>query len=241
MPPPPEDDARRWLAALAARVEDDPELLDALSDAEAERLLAQEDVRASGVAASIRRRLRESEAPEAGSRDRDRSPTVWSWLGLSGALGTAWSWWWNTPPEARSGVRLGLAVFMVTVVAGTLWAVWPTDTSAVSEVLTHRAELVSLIGPPVKGDSVALAPLARGARDLLAAAETDPPDRPLALEAGHILARSARAETDPEAIGVRAYFAGLAYRLAGDDEMATRWLAQVPDGTAYAARAAELE
>ncbi|MEL6615418.1 MAG: hypothetical protein AAFQ43_06745 [Bacteroidota bacterium] len=236
MTPPPDDDARRWLAALEARVEDDPDLLDALSDAEAERLLAQEDMRASGVAAAIRRRVREA-TPEAATREG--AGVARSWLGSAGALGSAWSWWRHTPPEARGGIRAGLAILVVAAVAGTLWAVWETPGTAVGEVLEHRAELAALVGPPVKGDPGALPPLARGARDLLAAAETDPPDRPLAREAAETLARSARAETDPEAVGVRAYFAGLAYRLAGDDAAAEQWLRRVPEGTAYAARAAE--
>lgn len=57
---PPYEDAERWLAALEARVEDDEALLDQLTDREVAALLNHEDVRVSGVAASIRRRLRET-------------------------------------------------------------------------------------------------------------------------------------------------------------------------------------
>ena len=207
MPPDPPD-AQAWLAALAARVEDDEAFLASLSDDEVHRLLAEEDVRASGVAAAIRRRVREAEADRARAA---RGAGLWRWAaGLAGAA------------------VLGVA----------LWAAWPAaGGSAAGEVLLYRNELTRIMGPPTKGAEAP--PLARGARDLLAAAEADPPDRALAAEAAAALAEAASGETDPGRLSAAAYFAGLAHRLSGDEDAALGWFRRVPAGTAYEGAAAQ--
>ena len=198
----PDADAERWLAALAARVEDDDALLASLSDADVAALLAQEDVRASGVAASLRRRLREAEA--AAPRRR------WRW-----AVGAA----------------------AVLALLAATWALWPSGTPGASdEVAVYRADLLALVGPPVKGE--APLSLASGAGDLLAAAEAAPPDTALARRAGLALAQAAGAEPTPERRAAAAFFAGLAYRLLGDPEASARWFRRVPPGSRYAADAA---
>ena len=206
MPAP--DDARAWLDALAARVEDDESFLASIPDADVDRLLAAEDVRASGVAAAIRRRVREADA-----RPRQkRRAGLWRWA--SGAA---------------AALLVGVAV----------WAALPSASgpSAAGEVLIYRNELVQIVGPPTKGEDD-LPPLARGARDLLAAAEADPPDRALAGDAARTLSAAIAGEPDPERAGAAAYFAGLAYRLAGDEDAARTTFRRVPAGTAYEADAA---
>lgn len=195
--PSPPDDARRWLAALAARVEDDAALLEALSDDEVAALLAEEDVRPAGVAAAIRRRLREP--PRTARRLR------WRWAAAATAT--------------------------TLVAALALWVLRPPSPGGASEVLAYRADLVALAAPPTKGASPD--PLTAGARDLLAAAEASPPDTALARRAARRLA----ATPDASRTGEAAFFAALAYRLAGDAPEAARWFRRVPETSPYGAAA----
>lgn len=78
--PPSLNDADAWLAAAAARIEDDPDLLVALSDEEVAALLAAEGTSVSGVAAGVRRRVREE--------SRTQTPR-WRWPVAVGAVAVA--------------------------------------------------------------------------------------------------------------------------------------------------------
>ena len=131
--------------------------------------------------------------------------------------------------RARPGWWLGLASVAALAVAALVWWARP----AAPSVEAYRDELAALAVPPTQG---ALEPAAIAARDLLAAAETDPPDPVLARRAAAWFETATQADESGQA----ALFAGLAWHLAGRDDAADRWYRQVPEDSRYAraARAA---
>ena len=199
MPTEPSASPDRWLAALAARVEDDEDLLAAIPDDEVDELLAQERLRPGPVQAAIHRRL-----SEARRHRRRRGRAGWAVAAVL-AVGAVFAW-------------------------GTLRTAPPTDGR---EVLAYRPDLEALASVPTKGDGT----LAAGATALLNAAQGG--DRSDARDAAAVLADVARGDTAPEQRATSAFFAALAYRLAGDSTEARTWLGQVPEDSQYgdAARA----
>ena len=199
MPTEPSASPDRWLAALAARVEDDEDLLAAIPDDEVDKLLAQERLRPEAIQAAIHRRL--SKVPR-----RRRRRTGWAVAASAVlALGAVFAW-------------------------GTLRTAPPADGR---EVLAYQPDLEALASVPAKGDGT----LAAGATALLDAAQSG--DRSDARDAAALLADVARADTAPEQRATSAFFAALAYGLAGDSTEARTWLRQVPEDSRYgdAARA----
>lgn len=102
----------------------------------------------------------------------------------------------------------------------------PAAPDPAEAVLAYRTQLAAVAVPPTKGTTPT--PLATGARDLLAAADAEPPDTTLARRAALTLA-----EVD-DPTGEAAFFSGLAFRLAGDASRADAAFRRVPDGSPYA-------
>lgn len=96
-PPNLDQDAERWLAAFAARVEDDEVLLSRFTDEEVEESLATEDLRVSGVAAAIRRRQLELEDSRS---KRSRTGVVFVTTSVWGLVIA-----WLTSPSSTAGPR----------------------------------------------------------------------------------------------------------------------------------------
>lgn len=208
---PPDADARVWLEAMVTRIEDDPDLLATMSDAEVEAALAEEGIRASGVQAAIRRRVRE--APRVPARSRVRrthfNPFMATAVAMLGVIALASLWWIQQPR--------GLAA---------------------ADVLAYEATLTTFVRPPSKGlQPEANDLLSEGAQSLLSAAQAD--DALAASKAANLFAQAHDLASSTEDRDAAAFFAGLAYGLLGQSEEAVVWLRRVsPDG-AYGEAARE--
>lgn len=196
---------------MVTRIEDDPDLLAALSEEEVDAALAEEGIRASGVRAAVRRRIREAEAMPA------RSPA--------------------RRTRFNPFMATALAFVGVIALASLLW-VQQESTSVAEEVLTYEATLTELMRPPSKSpDPTASDLLSVGAQALLTAAQADPPDQPAAREASAAFTEAYAMATEMDAQDTAAFFAGLANGLMDQPDEAVEWLRRVsPDG-AYAGQA----
>ena len=210
MPPLPSDftpsdnAARAWLEAMVTRIEDDPDLLAALSDEEVDAALAAEGIRASGVRAAVRRRVREAQTMPA------RSP----------AQRTRFN-----PFRAAA-----LAAIGVIALASLFWVL---QTPAAVDPLTYEEQLAGLMRPASKApDPTAADLLSEGAEVLLSAARAE--DAPTARQAAATFAQAYDLATSIEDQDAAAFFAGLATELTGDTDEAVAWLRRVSSGGEYA-------
>ena len=208
---PSDADVRAWMEAMVVRIEDDPDLLAALSDEEVDAALADEGIRASGVRAAVRRRVREAEARPARSPARRIRFTPFRSVALAalGVIALASLWWLQQPQPFQ-----------------------PDDVLAYETALSEMVRPATKSAEPTVGDL-----LSEGAQALLTAAEGGASEQAYtaaqAFEAAYGLASS------PDGQDTAAFFAGLANGLGGGIEQAATWLRRVsPDG-AYGAAARE--
>lgn len=194
------------------RIEDDSDLLAAMSDDEVQAALAEEGIRASGVQAAIRRRVREAQTAPA------RSP----------ARRTRFN-----PFSARiGGLAAGLAMVGILALASLWWIQQPSAFGA-DVVLAYETTLTEFVRPAPKGlnpDANDL--LSEAAQALLTAAQAEDPRA--ARKAGDLFAQAYDLANSTEDQDVAAFFAGLAKGLEGDSAEAVSWLRRVSPGGAYA-------